>query len=495
MLPDDNIRELARKTAKSIVDHGSIPMATLKESIILQDKVNELLEKEIEFPEVEPFPEFPDYPTSIEVTNLPEVQKVEIVNHPKEKDDKEQITLLKEISQELKKKEEYAYDIEIDSTLKEQLKGDKGDVGENGKDGNKIEPKEIVDKLESLDGDERLDVSAVRGTEALIEDIAKKIAKEEVKKVKKTTVISGGGIQSVVAGTNVTVDNTDPLNPIINANDSVGIPATTVVAETTYGLSTAVGTSTNYAREDHSHGSQNNPMTAVGDMIVGGATGTPTSLPVGTNGEVLTLVAGTPSWEAAASFTIEEAQDAVGAMADSESLVYTDVTPLLAVKVQQSITKDASGLKLSGDSSSPGNNQVYGTDASGVKGWKADPSAGSGFTKDTIGVTVDGGGSVVTTGSKGYKVIQEACTITGWTILGKESGSVVVDIKKCTYAGFPTTSTITGTEKPTLSSAQKNQDLTLTTWTTSLLEGDILEFIVDSASTCTRFNLFINITK
>lgn len=132
------------------------------------------------------------------------------------------------------------------------------------------------------------------------------------------------------------------------------------------------------------------------------------------------------------------------------------------------------------------------TIVSGQPAWE--PSTG-GLTKDVIGVTVDGGGSVVSTGSKGYKVIQEACTITGWTILGKEAGSVVIDIKKSTYAGFPTTSSIAGTEKPTLSSSQKNQDLALSTWTTSLAEGDILEFIIDSASALTRFNLFIHITK
>lgn len=80
--PDDSIRELARKTAKSIVDHGSIPMATLKESIKLQDKVDELLAKEIEFPEQEPFPEIPEFPSEIAVTNLPEVQKVEVLNFP-----------------------------------------------------------------------------------------------------------------------------------------------------------------------------------------------------------------------------------------------------------------------------------------------------------------------------------------------------------------------------------------------------------------------------
>lgn len=98
---------------------------------------------------------------------------------------------------------------------------------------------------------------------------------------------------------------------------------------------------------------------------------------------------GVKGWQTPSSgYTDEQAQDAVGAMSDSQSLVYTDATPLLAVKVQQSITKDASGLKLSGDITSPGNNQVYGTDGSGVKGWKADPAGGSsGWT--TVWKTAD----------------------------------------------------------------------------------------------------------
>lgn len=85
MLPDGLHRELAKKTAKSIVDHGSIPMATLKESILLKDKVDELLAKEIEFPEQEPFPEIPEFPSEISITNLPDVQKVEVLNFPENK--------------------------------------------------------------------------------------------------------------------------------------------------------------------------------------------------------------------------------------------------------------------------------------------------------------------------------------------------------------------------------------------------------------------------
>jgi hypothetical protein len=85
------------------------------------------------------------------------------------------------------------------------------------------------------------------------------------------------------------------------------------------------------------------------------------------------------------NYTDEQAQDAIGAMiADTNTIdmTYTDATPELKadVKQQMSITSDASGLKLSGDAASPGNNKVYGTSGSGTKGWKDDPTGGAGIT-------------------------------------------------------------------------------------------------------------------
>ena len=110
---------------------------------------------------------------------------------------------------------------------------------------------------------------------------------------------------------------------------------------------------------------------------------------------------------------------------------------------------------------------------------------------------IDGGGSAITTGVKGYMEIPFAMTITGWTLVADQSGSIVVDVWKDTYANFPPTvaDTISGSEKPTLSSAQKNQYLALSTWTTSVTAGDILGFNVDSVSTVTRVTLTIRGNK
>jgi hypothetical protein len=73
----------------------------------------------------------------------------------------------------------------------------------------------------------------------------------------------------------------------------------------------------------------------------------------------------------------------------------------------------------------------------------------------------------------------------------------VVGVWKDTYTNYPplVADAIAGTEKPTLSSATKNQDLSLTTWTTlAVTEGDILIFNVESASILTQIFISLDIT-
>jgi hypothetical protein len=123
------------------------------------------------------------------------------------------------------------------------------------------------------------------------------------------------------------------------------------------------------------------------------------------------------------------------------------------------------------------------------------PIANVAARSGSITYVIDGAGSVVTTGIKGQLSIPNNCTITGWVITADQSGSAVVDILHSTYSGFPTTSSIAGTDKPTLSSAQKNQDSALSGWgSTALSAGDILQFDVDSCSTCTRLIVTLNVS-
>ncbi len=106
---------------------------------------------------------------------------------------------------------------------------------------------------------------------------------------------------------------------------------------------------------------------------------------------------------------------------------------------------------------------------------------GSDLVTDGICFVVDGGGSVLTAGKKGQLVIPYSATINNVTLIADQSGTVQIDINKSTYSGFPTTSSITASAVPALSSAQKYQDSTLTGWTTAITAGDILEYEVDSS--------------
>ena len=121
----------------------------------------------------------------------------------------------------------------------------------------------------------------------------------------------------------------------------------------------------------------------------------------------------------------------------------------------------------------------------------AQGATGPGTATKTFGVVIDGGGSAITTGNKGDVVIPYNMTISSWTIVADQTGNIVIDVLRSNYATFPPTVSIAGSEKPTLSAASKNQDLSLSTWATGITAGDIVRFNVDSATTVTRVTLSI----
>lgn len=113
----------------------------------------------------------------------------------------------------------------------------------------------------------------------------------------------------------------------------------------------------------------------------------------------------------------------------------------------------------------------------------------------SYGITIDGSGSVITTGVKGYLIIPYNYTITSWSIIGDTTGSIVFDIWKNNSAIPTIADTITASAKPTLSSQQFLSSTTLTGWTTGGLANDKIIISVNSVSTLTKVTLTINLNK
>jgi hypothetical protein len=106
---------------------------------------------------------------------------------------------------------------------------------------------------------------------------------------------------------------------------------------------------------------------------------------------------------------------------------------------------------------------------------------------EPIRITFDGGGSAIAADSKVYTRIPKGGTITKWTLLASSSGNIELDLWKDTYANYPPTGadSIVAAAPPALSAAIKNEDSTLTGWTTSIADGDTLVCNVDNGVTPT----------
>lgn len=112
-------------------------------------------------------------------------------------------------------------------------------------------------------------------------------------------------------------------------------------------------------------------------------------------------------------------------------------------------------------------------------------------------ITFDGSGAALTVGTKNRYHVPFACSISKIYMYADQTGSVVLDIWKDSYANYPATiaDTIVASAKPTISSAEKSTDTTLTGWTTTLSADDHLVVNVDSCSSITWLKLVIVVTR
>jgi len=122
------------------------------------------------------------------------------------------------------------------------------------------------------------------------------------------------------------------------------------------------------------------------------------------------------------------------------------------------------------------------------------------LSEGSIVYIIDGGGTDITTGLKGFIEAPFNGSITSVRLFADVAGSIVIDIWKDTYANYdPTVSqvgdSIVSLTPPTLASAFKSQDTTLDGWTTQFSKGDIFYFNVNSAATVTRVTISMGVNR
>ena len=107
---------------------------------------------------------------------------------------------------------------------------------------------------------------------------------------------------------------------------------------------------------------------------------------------------------------------------------------------------------------------------------------------------IDGGGSTILAGIKGDIYIPFNFVVTSAKLLADQTGSIIVDIWKDTYANYPPTvaDKITGSTPPTIAAATKSTDATLSGWTTTIPADSILRFNVNNVTSLQRVTVILN---
>lgn len=155
----------------------------------------------------------------------------------------------------------------------------------------------------------------------------------------------------------------------------------------------------------------------------------------------------------------------------------------------------AGALNLQGALTGPGMADLTAIEALSTTGGLRRTAANTWALDDgTFNMTLirDNAGSALATGICGTIRAPFACTLTGWTLLADQSGSINIDVWRDTYANYPPTNvdSLTNSNDMIISAATKAEDTDITNWTDVTLDaGDILVFNIDSVTSITRISI------
>jgi hypothetical protein len=113
----------------------------------------------------------------------------------------------------------------------------------------------------------------------------------------------------------------------------------------------------------------------------------------------------------------------------------------------------------------------------------------------TLWYTLDGGTTALATTDYLEAPIDFPCLITGWKLLARTSGAIVLSVQRATYYGYPGFTSICAAAPPTLVSLRARDD-TLTGWTTAIEGDDVLAIgVTSNAGALKRVSLGLRVRK
>ena len=104
----------------------------------------------------------------------------------------------------------------------------------------------------------------------------------------------------------------------------------------------------------------------------------------------------------------------------------------------------------------------------------------------TVNYVIDSGSLPMQVGDKGKLTIDVTGVIENIRVLADQTGDIVLDIGKASFADYPNFNSITAAQRVQLSNSNKYFDDVLNNWTTTITAGDILRFTVVSVNNIRR---------
>ena len=104
----------------------------------------------------------------------------------------------------------------------------------------------------------------------------------------------------------------------------------------------------------------------------------------------------------------------------------------------------------------------------------------------TVNYVIDSGSLPMQVGDKGKLTIDVTGVIENIRVLADQTGDIVLDIGKASFADYPNFNSITAAQRVQLSNSNKYFDDVLNNWTTTITAGDILRFDVISVNNIRR---------